>query len=144
MNPRTRRIVQAILYELIAIAVVGPLLGMLFEKPAASTFALAFVLSSIALIWNYAFNSVFEKWEAKQVVSGRSWKRRLAHGLGFEGGLAVLLVPVIAIWLDTSMLAAFLANLALMAFFFFYAIAFTWSFDLIFGLPASATGQTKS
>lgn len=144
MLPKTRRIIQAILYELIAIAVVGPLLGMMFEKPAASTFSLAFVLSSIALIWNYVFNSLFEKWEAKQSVRGRSLKRRLAHGLGFEGGLAVLLVPVIAIWLDISLLAAFIANLALMVFFFVYAIVFTWSFDRIFGLPASATVQIES
>lgn len=64
--------------------------------------------------------------------------RRLAHGAGFEGGLTLILVPVMALWLNTSPLNAFLANLGLLAFFFIYAIAFTWAFDRVFGLPDSA------
>jgi uncharacterized membrane protein len=43
-----------------------------------------------------------------------------------------------SLWLDISLTTAFLANLGLLAFFFFYAIAFTWCFDRVFGLPASA------
>ena len=35
---------------------------------------------------------------------------------------------------------AFVADLGLMAFFFFYTMAFTWAFDRVFGLPASAAG----
>ncbi len=48
-----------------------------------------------------------------------------------------MLVPVMALWLDISALSAFLANLGLLAFFFVYAIAFTWAFDRVFGLPES-------
>ena len=43
-----------------------------------------------------------------------------------------------ALWLNTSFLSAFIANLGLLAFFFIYAIAFTWAFDRVFGLPESA------
>ncbi|HEY9099573.1 MAG TPA: PACE efflux transporter [Thiobacillus sp.] len=139
MSPKRRRILQAILYEVFAIAFVGPMLSIIFDKPPASTMGLAFVLSSIALGWNYVFNAIFERWESRQSVSGRSFARRLAHGIGFEGGLVVILVPVMALWLNTSVLNAFLANLGLLAFFFVYAIAFTWAFDRVFGLPASAT-----
>lgn len=138
MSPRTRRVLQALLYEVFAIAFVGPVLSFAFDKPATSTLALAFVLSSIALGWNYIFNALFERWEARQARRGRSFARRLAHGIGFEGGLVVILVPVMALWLKISVLEAFLANLGLLAFFFFYAIAFTWIFDKVFGLPASA------
>ena len=67
MSPTTRRVLQAVLYEVGAIAFVGLVLGCAFEKPANSTFLLAVVLSTIALCWNYLFNSVFEKWESKQV-----------------------------------------------------------------------------
>jgi uncharacterized membrane protein len=138
MSPRYRRVLQAILYEVFAIAFVGPVLSMAFNKPAASTFALAFVLSSIALVWNYLFNAIFERWESRQAKRGRSFARRLAHGIGFEGGLVVILVPVMALWLNISPLDAFLANIGLLAFFFVYAIAFTWVFDRVFGLPESA------
>lgn len=138
MSPTTRRVVQALLYEAIAIAVVGPLLSLAFDKPPASTMGLAVVLSGIALTWNYVFNWLFERWELRQTVRGRSFARRLAHGAGFEGGLVVILLPVMSLWLDISLATALLANLGLLAFFFFYAIAFTWCFDRVFGLPASA------
>ena len=138
MSPTTRRILQAILYEVIAIAVVGPVLSLAFDAPQASTFGLAVVLSTIALTWNYVFNWMFERWEARQALRGRSLARRLAHGAGFEGGLAVILVPVMSLWLGISPTAAFVTNLVLLVFFFIYAIVFTWAFDRVFGLPASA------
>jgi uncharacterized membrane protein len=144
MNPRTRRVLQALLYEVFAIAFVGPVLSVIFDKPATSTLGLAFVLSSIALAWSYVFNAFFERWEARQAVRGRSFARRLVHGMGFEGGLVVILVPVMALWLNISPLNAFMANLGLLAFFFVYAIAFTWAFDRVFGLPESAVERSEA
>ncbi len=135
---------QAVLYEVFAIAFVGPVLGLLFDKPFASTMALAVVLSAIALCWNYVFNAGFEWWEARQTVKGRSLARRVVHGAGFEGGLTVILVPVMAWWLDTTLLNAFLANAGLLLYFFVYAIAFTWAFDKVFGLPQSAQPSLPS
>lgn len=144
MSPRNRRILQAVLYEVFAIAFVGPVLALAFDKPATSTFGLAIALSSIALVWNYVFNSIFERWESRQSVKGRSFARRLAHGTGFEGGLVFLLIPVMSFWLDISLLNAFFANLGLLAFFFFYAISFTWAFDRVFGLPQSVAQQNEA
>jgi uncharacterized membrane protein len=144
MNPRTRRVLQAVLYEAFAIAFVGPVLSFAFDKPATSTLGLAVVLSTIALAWNYVFNAIFERWESRQAVRGRSFARRLAHGTGFEGGLTLLLVPVMSLWLDISPLNAFLANLGLLAFFFVYAIVFTWAFDRVFGLPEAAAVRIEA
>lgn len=139
MNPKTRRVLQAILYEVFAIAFVGPVLSLAFDEPPSSTIVLAVFLSSIALAWNYIFNFLFEYWESRQLVKGRSLARRLAHGIGFEGGLTVLLIPIMSFWLHISALDAFVANLGLLVFFLVYAIAFTWVFDRVFGLPQSAT-----
>ena len=111
------------------------------HKPAASTIALAFVLSSIALSWSYVFNTFFERWESRQPVRGRSLARRIVHGIGFEGGLVFILVPVMALWLDTSILHAFMANLGIMAFFFLYAVASPGRLIGVFGLPESAVKQ---
>jgi uncharacterized membrane protein len=144
MSPKIRRVLQAVLYEVFAIAFVGPVLSIAFDKPPASTLGLAVVLSSIALTWNYVFNAIFERWESRQAVRGRSFLRRLAHGIGFEGGLVVILVPVMSLWLDISPLDAFLANLGLLVFFFVYAIAFTWAFDRVFGLPESAAKRDET
>jgi uncharacterized membrane protein len=140
MSPFARRILQAALYEGIAISVVTPTLVLAFSHPPGSAFVLSAIMSSIALTWNYLFNLVFERWEARQVVKGRSLARRIAHGVGFEGGLAFILMPVMAYWLDISLWAAFVADMGLLAFFFVYTMAFTWAFDKIFGLPLSAQG----
>lgn len=144
MTPRARRVLQAVLYEVVAITFVGPVLSLAFTEPVASTFALAVVLSTIALTWNYLFNALFERWESRQAVRGRPFARRLVHGIGFEGGLAILLIPVMSLWLGISPLQAFIANLGLLVFFFFYAIGFTWGFDRVFGLPESAAPRVDT
>jgi uncharacterized membrane protein len=138
MQPRIRRTVQAVLYEAGAVGFISPALGWLFDAPLASSLGLAVLMSSVAVVWSYVFNGWFERWEARQAVKGRSLRRRLLHGLGFEGGLVVTLVPLMAWWLDTTWLKALLADLGVLAFFFVYAIVFTWAFDRVFGLPESA------
>ena len=144
MTPRTRRVVQAVLYEAIAVAFVGPALSLIFGQPPSSAMTLALVMSTIALGWNYVFNAIFERWESGQAVKGRSFARRIAHGIGFEGGLVLILVPVMAVWMQTSLLNAFVADLGILAFFFVYAVAFTWAFDRVFGLPASAVERCEA
>jgi uncharacterized membrane protein len=139
MHPKTRRVFQAVLYEALAVAFVGPVLGLLFLQPLWSALGLAVCMSLVALAWNYVFNGWFEAWEARQAVRGRSLQRRLAHGLGFEGGLLVILVPMMAWWMDTTLWVALVADLGIFGFFFVYAVAFTWTFDRIFGLPQSAS-----
>ncbi len=138
LNARTRRIVQALLYEAIAIAICTPLIAVLFNHPPGSSLRLTITTAAIALVWNYIFNTLFEKWESHQAVRGRSASRRLIHSICFEGGLAIFLIPLVAWWLDVSFWTAFLTDLAFLSFFFVYTIVFTWAFDRIIGLPASA------
>ena len=140
MTPRIRRAVQAALYEAIAIAVVTPALALAYGHPVGSAFVLSAVMSGIALAWNYLFNAVFERWESRQAVKGRSLLRRVVHGVCFEGGLALLLVPLMAWWLDVGLVDALWGELGLLAFFLVYTVAFTWTFDKVFGLPQSAMG----
>jgi len=143
LKPRTRRVVQACLYEGIAIAVVAPLIVWLFQHPAPSALLLAALMSAIALAWNYGFNLLFERWESGQPIRGRPWRLRVLHGLGFEGGLTLMLVPLLAMWLQISLWQAFLAELGLLVFFLVYTMLFTWAFDRVFGLPLSAQAGGK-
>lgn len=138
LQGRARRVVQAVLYETFAVAFVGPSLAWAFGHDSLQTTGLALLLSAIALAWNYVFNFWFERWESRQSDRTRTVRRRLLHGVGFEGGLCVLLVPVMAWGLSVTLWAALVADLALLLFFFVYAIGFTWAFDRVFGLPESA------
>ncbi len=138
MKPITRRVVQALLYEIGAIALTSPIIGFAFDASTSSALTLAAIMSTIALAWNYVFNAIFERWESRQIIKGRSIWRRLAHGIGFEGGLVMMLVPLMAFWLNISFVDAFIAEIGLLLMFFVYAITFTWAFDKIFGFPEAA------
>ncbi len=89
----------------------------------------------MAIGWNLIFNYLFERWEQRRGNQGRSIGIRLLHALGFEGGLVIFLVPIIALWLDVSLLEALLMDLGLLAFFLVYTFVFNWVFDGVFGLP---------
>lgn len=132
-----RRVCYVTLYELLAIAFVTAVL-MVAGEAATSAGGLAAGSSAIAVAWNLVFNALFEHWEARQRVRGRSPARRVAHAIGFEGGLLLWLVPFFAWWLGVSLWQALLMDLGLLLFFLVYTYVFTWMFDRLFGLPAAA------
>src|SRR5690606_26133688 len=132
-----RRVVYVSLYEGIAIALTGAVLFLLGHSPLHSLVA-SVGASVLAVVWNLVFNGLFEAWERRQVVKGRSLKRRIAHAIGFEGGLVLSIVPFFAWWLDVSLWEAFVMDLGFILFFLVYTFVFAWCFDRIFGLPASA------
>ncbi len=132
-----RRVIYVSLYEFIAIVLVSAALIVLGHDPLASG-SLSVAASTIAVAWNWIWNSLFERWESRQVTRGRSVKRRIAHAIGFEGGLAILLVPVFAWWLKVSLWEAVVLDASLLLFFLVYTFVYNWGFDKIFGLPRSA------
>ena len=133
-----RRILYVTLYELIAIAVATYGLALVTGTGAAHSSVVAVASSAIAVLWNLAFNYVFERWESRQAVRGRSMARRVAHAIGFEGGLIFFLVPLFAWWFQVGLWQAFVMDIGLIVFFLCYTFAFNWGFDRVFGLPASA------
>lgn len=135
MTPSTRRVLQAVLFEGIAVAVVAPTLALVFKHEAGSSLLLTVIMSTVALGWNYVFNWGFERWEASRGLPPRTWCVRAAHALGFEGGLLVMLVPLMAWWLGIGLIEAFVADLGLFFFFLAYTASFTWGFDRVFGEP---------
>ena len=98
-----RRIVFVTLYELIAIVATSAGLAAFSDSGLQRAGVAAVVSSAVAVVWNVVFNTLFERWEARQTVRGRSLARRAAHAIGFEGGLVVMLVPFFAWWLDVSL-----------------------------------------
>ena len=133
-----RRVVYVTLYELIAIVAATVGLAVLTGQGAGHSSVVAVAASAIAIVWNLVFNWAFERWEARQPVRGRSMARRVAHAIGFEGGLVFTLVPLFAWWFGVGLWAAFVMDLGLIVFFLCYTFVFNWAFDHLFGLPASA------
>ena len=137
LQGRRRRLLFVTLYELIAIGASSLLFVLIGQQPGESG-AMAVAASTIAILWNVTFNHWFERWEARQSVKGRSVLRRAVHALGFEGGLALFLIPLMAWWFDISLWQATVMEAGLLVFFLIYTYVFNWTFDRVFGLPASA------
>lgn len=136
-----RRIVYVGLYELVAIVLSAILLKLISNADTANSLGIAVAASAIAILWNLAFNYGFEMWEKQRGQTGRSLAIRVLHAVGFEGGLVIFLVPMLAWWLEVSFIEALLLDLGLLAFFLFYTFAFNWVFDATFGLPAAVSKQ---
>lgn len=133
-----RKVVYITLYEIIAITMSTTGLALLSGANMGHASVAAIAASAIAVVWNLVYNTLFERWEARQVKRGRSLLRRAVHAIGFEGGLVITLVPLFAWWLDISLWQAFVLDLGLIVFFLVYTFVFNLAFDRIFGLPASA------
>lgn len=136
-----RKVVYITLYEIIAITMSTTGLALLSGAGMGHASVAAIAASAIAVIWNLVYNTLFERWEARQAKRGRSVLRRVAHAIGFEGGLVITLVPLFAWWLDISLWQAFVLDLGLIVFFLAYTYVFNLGFDRVFGLPASAAPQ---
>jgi len=133
-----RKIVYVTLYEALAIVSASFGLAWMSGEGLGHAGVLAVIASVIAVVWNLGFNWAFERWESRQAVRGRSVRRRVAHAIGFEGGLATILVPVFAWWLDIGVWEALMMDIGLLLYFLAYTFFFNWGFDRVFGLPASA------
>lgn len=136
-----RRVVHVTLFEGIAVVITGSVLAFAADRPADASAATAIGSSTIAMLWNWLWNLLFEAWEKRQATRGRGVARRIAHAVGFELGLVVLLVPLFAWLLKLTLGEALLYNVGLVAFFVFYGFAFNLVFDRVFGLPLSAQGS---
>lgn len=132
-----RRIGYTLSYEALAVVCTTGLL-VLFGNDPVQSLPFAIVSSITAMIWNFLWNTLFEKMERTFGWKGRSVPVRVFHAVGFEGGLAAILIPIMAWWLQVTLLDALVTELGLLAFFLMYTYVFNLSFDKIFGLPQSA------
>lgn len=142
MRPALRKMTYAVSFEAIGVAVASAGLVLMSEASTQESLSLSIIAATVALVWSFVFNSLFEAWEARRAVHGRSFARRAAHALLFEGGLTVIFLPVMAWWLSVGLWEAFLYDAGIIVLFIGYTYVFSWVFDRLFGLPASAIDGT--
>jgi uncharacterized membrane protein len=130
-----RRVIHTLSFEIIGLIIAVPLFAWVFDAGLDHIGIMTAVMSLIAMAWNMAFNKLFELWELRQHDQRRTTKRRVLHALGFEGGLLIVTLPLIAWWMQMNLWQALLTDLGYMLFFLVYGFVFNWGFDRIFGLP---------
>lgn len=137
LQPVTRRITYVIIFELIAIVLSSMILSGMSDRQVTDSLPVAVGVSLIAVVWNYAYNTLFESWERKNGITSRSVTLRVAHTVLFEAGFIVLAVPLFMWWYQVSFVTAFMMELGILVFFLVYTFVFTWLFDKIVPIAAS-------
>ncbi|MDO7192112.1 PACE efflux transporter [Acinetobacter nosocomialis] len=142
MQGLKRRIVYVSSYEIIGMVISSVGLALLAGDSVEHTGPLSVMITTIAVTWNFIYNILYEKWEARQENKSRTVKRRIAHAIGFQITLVIFLIPLIAWWMGISLVAAFWLDVAFIIIIPIYTFIFNWTFDKLFGLPASAQVNT--
>jgi uncharacterized membrane protein len=130
LNPLPRRLTYVLLFEALAIVLSSFLLAALSDGSAKGNLPVAIAASTIALVWNFVYNTAFEAWEGASGVLERTLSTRLLHAAGFEGGLVLLLIPLFMWWYSVGPLTALAMEAALLVFFLIFTFVFTWVFDI--------------
>lgn len=137
-HPVQRRIVYVAGYEgLSVLFTVVVMSGVLGHGGGQSTLT-AVMLSTAATLWNYLWNTAFEAFERRIGATGRGIVSRVVHALGYEGGVLLVTIPLVALMLGVSLLEAAMLEGGLLVFFLVFTAVYAALFDRAFGLPASA------
>ncbi|MFC6297449.1 multidrug/biocide efflux PACE transporter [Pseudomonas sp. CCM 7893] len=126
----TERVFQAIGFEGLALLICTPLLVWITGRPALEMGAVTLAISILALTWNIIFNGLFDRLKARLQLSNSGWTRVL-HALMFEGGLILFAVPLIAAWLNISLMQAFILDIGVLLFFLPYTYVYHWGYDVL-------------
>lgn len=123
------RVFHAVLFECIALIILIPASYLLTKEGSLKMSLVMGGLSLFAVVWNYIYNLIFD-WKFGYDRLSRTLFIRIIHSCGFETGLILLTLPVIAYVLAISFTSAFLLEAAFFVFFFIYAIIFNWLYDI--------------
>ena len=124
------RIFQAVGFELLAVLICTPLLSWIMQKPLADMGLVTIGIGLLALAWNVVFNGLFDRLLKRLQWVHNGWTRVL-HALMFEGGLVAVGVPMIAWWLNISLLQAFILDIGVLLFFLPYTYVYHWVYDVL-------------
>ncbi|MFD2737976.1 PACE efflux transporter [Sulfitobacter aestuarii] len=138
MRTTRDRIRHALSFEILALLIVTPLGAWLFHLPLHEMGVVTIVSATIATLWNYLYNILFD--HAMLRLRGDLRKTvgiRILHAVTFEAGLLLVLMPFIAWYLGISLIEAFLIDVGFALFYLIYAFCFNWLYDVIFPIPQS-------
>ncbi|WP_424930991.1 PACE efflux transporter [Amaricoccus macauensis] len=127
------RVRQAVAFEVIGVLVATPLFALVFDHSVAQMGGLALLAGTAATVWNFLYNIGFDRLLVRSRGSAvKSLPLRVVHAIGFEVTLLAILLPLMAWWLQISLVAALMMDLSFAAFYVVYTFAFTWGYDRLF------------
>ncbi|MPW43019.1 chlorhexidine efflux PACE transporter AceI [Acinetobacter guerrae] len=125
-----RRIIHALSYEVILLVIIAIALSFIFNVPMEVTGSLGIAMAVTSVIWNMVFNHFFEKFEHKHQLK-RTIKVRILHAIGFEGGLMLATIPMVAYAMNMSIWQAIVLDFGLTMCILIYTFIFQWCYDYL-------------
>ncbi|MEH6452088.1 MAG: PACE efflux transporter [Psychromonas sp.] len=122
------RVFHSVLFEGVAVSLSIAGLDVFTEHDIAALSGTMIVIATIAMIWNFLFNWVFDR-IMKGPKEKRSISLRVMHVLVFEAGLLIFTIPVMAFILEVSLWDAFIMDIGVTIFITFYAFTFNLIYD---------------
>lgn len=126
----SERIFHALLFEILAIGISTPLAAWLTNQPVLSMGVLSTAIATLAVLWNMAYNWLFDRLQQKYRFERTVWVRTL-HAFGFEFGLILAAIPLAAWWLGISLWQALVLDIGLVLFYLPYGFFFNLGYDKI-------------
>ncbi|VTX94390.1 chlorhexidine efflux PACE transporter AceI [Acinetobacter ursingii] len=123
-----RRIIHALSYEVILLVIIAIALSFIFDVPMEVTGSLGIAMAVTSVVWNMIFNHFFEKFEHKHQLK-RTIKVRILHAIGFEGGLMLATIPMVAYAMNMSIWQAIVLDFGLTMCILIYTFIFQWCYD---------------
>jgi uncharacterized membrane protein len=122
--------IHALSYETILLVIIAIALSFVFDMPMQVTGTLGIAMAVTSVFWNMTFNHFFEKFEAKRQLK-RTVGVRILHAIGFEGGLMLATIPMVAYALEMPIWQAILTDLGMTLCILVYTFIFQWCYDHI-------------
>ncbi|MGA4741828.1 PACE efflux transporter [Acinetobacter junii] len=136
MQGMKRRVTYVFFYEVLSFLICAMILAVLSGSTISHTGPLSLLIAVIAVSVNFFYNYAFEWWEKRQHSKTRTIFRRIVHAIGFQVVLVTILIPLIAWWMQISLVKAFLLDFSLMIIIPCYTFVYNYFFDHLFGLPS--------
>ncbi len=138
MRSTADRIRHALLFEGLGLAIVVPVGGWAFGLPMHDMGIVAVVSATLATLWTYIYNLIFDKIKYARVGhTAKGLGLRIIHSILFEFGLLLVLMPFLAWYLGITLIQAFWMDIAFALFYLVYAFVYNWLYDIIFPVPGA-------
>lgn len=122
------RIFHMILFEVLLLVLMTLAVKLFSEQDISRVVGVAVGLSVIAMVWNFAYNWLFDRFFTQPRIE-RGFVLRAFHALAFEGGLLIFSLPLIAWVLQINLWQAFILDIGLTVLVVIYTFIFNWAYD---------------
>ncbi|MGB5950390.1 MAG: PACE efflux transporter [Parvibaculum sp.] len=130
-SPR-ERLLQAVLYEAIGLAILTPAYGYAMGLPLGNSFVTMALISGIVIVWAPTYNAIFDRlmlrWSGR-LAHQKTVALRILHAGLYEVTISFFAVPIIAYMSGMGWWVAIIADIGFTIVYFAYTYVFYLIYD---------------